>query len=290
MNALDILHKHNLILDFQTSRIIAKHLGVDYQDILVHQDINIQQDLTSLESDLKKFQKNYPLDYILKEIQFAQYKFFLDDGCLIPREETEYIVLEFQKYLESRSSIFNKLLNLKLAGYSLVDLGCGCGVIGISLANLFDKVYLVDNYPAPINNTGKNIELHKKTNSNLQKSDLLSVFLTSIKLSNPWVLFANLPYVPESDIQNRDKFNTRFEPKEAIYATNNGLSLFQKTVGQIEHIQNLKSLTKTKPQLCIFELDPRNINKAKNQINHLYNKKYIVQDQNDLDRFLICLD
>ena len=65
-----------------------------------------------------------PMAYILKDVEFMGLDFYVEEGVLIPRGDTEVLVEEVLKHIGENDDI------------SICDLCCGSGAIGISLAAL----------------------------------------------------------------------------------------------------------------------------------------------------------
>ena len=90
--------------------------------------------------------------------------FYVEEGVLIPRGDTEILVEEALKFIDEDKE------------YEICDLCCGSGAIGISIAHFREntKVDLIDYYDIPEKITKRNIMKHKLSNrANFIKSDLL---------------------------------------------------------------------------------------------------------------------
>ena len=221
------------------------------------------------EKKQKLLQKNYPLDYLLNKINFLENDFYLDQKVLIPRPETE----EWVKIL----------LDIKFSKNSiLVDLGCGSGVVGLSLASKFKKTYGLDYSNFAIKVTKKNIKLNKIKNIKVLKSNLFSnsYLKNKINKTKNWVLTANLPYLPNNAIFEASLNKINFEPKLALYSGFDGLKLFRKTLQELSDFINL-------PNIVFFELDPRNIKKAQKLLQKINYQTQILKDFNQQNRLLI---
>ena len=245
----------------------------DYQQYLIEKPVLSSQEKEKLESYLAKIKKGYPLDYILGEVEFLGQIFEIGEGVLIPREETEEWVSELQKKLERENT----------KDQIIVDIGCGSGVIGLSLSHFFGQTILIDNSDKALEVVKKNTSKHpNKQTIQILKSDLLKKL--KIESDKKYFVVANLPYVPADDqIKSRD-FKVNYEPTEAIYSGTDGLDLFQELVNQIKN----KSLEKQIAQVY-FELDPRNIREAREVIERELNgfSYSIKSDASGLERVLI---
>lgn len=233
-----------------------------------------------------------PLDYLLKQVKILDLQFKLNSSVLIPRWETELLVksivfLVTDKKIDN-DSIINLPSEIKKAFVNscVLDLGCGSGLVGLSLQKYLpntEVIYSDFSYSA-LQMAKTNASQNNLHTNNFFISDLLNnLFLqkTLIKESQTknFVLIANLPYLPNKDFDKREEYNVVFEPKMALYSGFDGLLTFKKLLKQIKEF-------KIFPNLTIFELDPRNIKKAKVLLSVLYKKTLIVKDLDNFDRFL----
>ena len=96
-------------IDFKESiLILCKLLDVDKSYIFTYGDrqlpVSIAKDFLYL---TEKRKKAYPLQYILGERHFMGIDFFLEDGVLIPREDTEVLVNFIIDYSQNMQQLNN---------------------------------------------------------------------------------------------------------------------------------------------------------------------------------------
>lgn len=200
---------------------------------------------------LHKINQRFPLDYILQDVRFANLQFFVNQDVLIPREETQWWI---EQLIET-----NNLKEKPMDRTILVDLGSGSGLIGITLASYFKQVYLLDKSKKALRVSKINCDKNQTKNTITLQSDLLNIFnQKNISLEN-WVLVANLPYLPESDINSKIDNKVEYEPKQALYCKQNGLFLAKKLIRQLK-----KRFKGALPIQIWLELDPRNIDDFRN--------------------------
>lgn len=163
---------------------------------------------------------------------------------------------------------------------TLVDLGCGCGLIGLSLAKNFQKVILVDIDLECVFIAQKNAWKNGIKNTEGLVSDRLSNLDPEI---DNWSLVANLPYLPISDKEFAERNNISHEPDLALYSGRDGLDLFYRLILELKNFENL-------PTTMCFELDCRNVFTAQMFLyRNLPAYMSMVQfDVNGFDRFLEC--
>ena len=145
-----------------------------------------------------------PIQYVLNKTTFLNFDLFVDNNVLIPRPETEGLVLKVISYIKKLN------LNHKL----IADVCTGSGAIAISIKNYFkDSVVYASDYKDECLNVAKKNAKNLELDINFLKGDKLNPFLeNNIKLD---VLISNPPYVKNiDDIEEKVKLN---EPLDAIY-------------------------------------------------------------------------
>ena len=77
----------------------------------------------NLKKPVKKLNKDYPVQYLIGNVDFYGYKINVNKNVLIPRFETETLVEKLIEYISKYG----------LESSSLIDLGTGSGCISIVL-------------------------------------------------------------------------------------------------------------------------------------------------------------
>ena len=165
----------------------------------------------------------------------------MNPHVLIPRADTETLI-------EKALSKINML-----DAYDILDLGCGTGIIGITIAleRPLSKITLIDQSEHAIQNTKDNQALHQATNVMIQKSDWFNALDQTrfdVILSNPPYLEANDPHLSQG---------LEGEPIDALVAGQTGTEAIQHI------IKNAKNYIK--PSGWLF-------------MEHGYNQAEIVKD------------
>ena len=158
-NTESTLHQH---IDYSIdeakleARFILEYaLKINQKDIIQENDLELKkEDQAHIESITKKRIAGTPLPYILGEWSFYGRTFKVNPHVLIPRPDTE-ILIEKALLKINKRDIFNVL-----------DLGCGTGIIGITLAleRPLSKVMLIDESKDALKNTKENCALHQTSN------------------------------------------------------------------------------------------------------------------------------
>ena len=164
--------------------LVAHQLGCTRMELYLQFDRPIAEpDLAPLRETLKKRSEGIPLQHLLGSVGFHKREFKTDSRALIPRPETEELAAW--------------ILTWELPANQLVlDMGCGSGVLGLTLAAerpAWD-VTLADVSPDALALARENAALLATGNVRFIHSDL---FAAVDGLFDGIV--ANLPYVPESE-------------------------------------------------------------------------------------------
>ncbi len=156
-----------------------------------------------------------PLQYIIGKWEFMSDEFFVGDGVLIPRPETEMLVELATDFLKDKKNPV------------VVDLCSGSGCIAISIAKLFPeaKVYAVEKYDSAFSYLLKNIEHNCVTeNCFAIKGDLFDkAVLDGI---SPDLIVSNPPYIRTDDIATLD-IAVRNEPHTALDGGDDGYDFYR---------------------------------------------------------------
>ncbi|MBQ6731084.1 MAG: HemK family protein methyltransferase [Bacilli bacterium] len=146
------------------------------------------------------------IEYIFNRSYFLQLPLYVDKNVLIPRQETEELVLRTCRLIET----YFKSNNLAIA-----DVCSGSGAIGLYLAANYpmSKVYLSDYSKETIRVAKKNAE-NLNLDVEILKGDMLTPFIESnIKLD---VIVCNPPYI--EDESTIDEKTWKQEPHLALLA------------------------------------------------------------------------
>ncbi len=162
-----------------------------------------------------------PAAYVLGEWEFMALPFKIEKGVLIPRMDTEVLAELAIRLLQAKGG----------SGARVLDLCCGSGCIGISIAaNIVDcRVVLVDNSMQALRLSRTNV-LKNRTSRN-------TVCIEADALQNPPMLLGkfdllvcNPPYVPTAEIPTLDGSVRDFEPKEALDGGPDGLKFYRSII------------------------------------------------------------
>lgn len=190
---------------------------------LHYEDPLSEEKLVPLRELLKRRGKGEPLQHLLGSTEFYRREFRTDSRALIPRPETEELV-EFALQMAPRRQ-----------GMRVLDMGCGSGIIGITLALELAKqqpeIVMADISEAALSLTLENATaLGAKVKT--YRSDLFTAWDTPAEGAvQPPDLFnlvlANLPYVPEGEAISAE---VQHDPATALYGGADGLDIVRRFV------------------------------------------------------------
>jgi release factor glutamine methyltransferase len=195
------------------ARFILEHvLKITQKEIIQQSDLQIDTDnQTEIEYITKKRIAGTPLPYLLGEWSFYGRTFKVNPHVLIPRADTEILIEKALSKINVRDR------------YEVLDLGCGTGIIGITIAleRPLSKVTLIDQSEHAIQNTKENQTFYQVTNTMIQKSDWFSA-LDQTRFD---VILSNPPYLEDNDPHLSQGLEE--EPLDALVSGPTGIEAIQ---------------------------------------------------------------
>jgi len=169
-------------------------------------------DLKKMENILKERLTLRPLPYILKRAYFFGRPFYLEEGVLIPRQDSEVLI-------EVILEILSKRPHLKQGTF--LELGCGSGVLAITLLLEVPslKGFALDLSEKALKVTRENARLHRVSSLRLIRGDWFSPF--KIRPSFDFIL-SNPPYLSQKEWEGLSLEVKLFEPREALLSGKEG--------------------------------------------------------------------
>ena len=207
-----------------TQMLFEAYMGWNTAQLLLHRDDTINQ------SDLLKFHwavedlKQYrPIQHIIGYTDFCDCRIAVSPDVLIPRPETEEIVLRATELLNDSGA------NVQEGNF--LDLCTGSGCIAIALAKQFPKakVYAVDISTKALDLAQKNAERNHVAVEFVQ-SDILQ---ETIALPCPTfdLIISNPPYIQEKERCNMERNVLEYEPSLALFVPDKDPLKFYRAIG-----------------------------------------------------------
>ena len=174
---------------------------------------------------VKRRAQGEPVAYLVGKKEFYSLQFQVSKDCLIPRGETEHIVVEC---LDRAKPI---LAADPDKHFNIVDVCTGSGCIAVSVAKHLSQctITAIDLSPAAVAIAKANVEQHKMTDRvSIIESDLLA----SIRENSVDFVLSNPPYVSESEYAKLDKTVREHEPRMALVGGVSGTEIIERLASQ----------------------------------------------------------
>jgi len=190
------------------SYILEKLLNKDKTWLFLNDNLEVPKEFFEI---YEKVQNGYPIEYIFNEVYFYGDRFFIKEGVLIPRDDTEVIV-------ERAINLINNFpFSIEHFPLKVVDCCTGSGVIAIEIAKHTNaEVIATDISEEALSVAKENAKLHN-VNIEFKKCDLFN--------EKADILVANPPYV-----ENSYKKPNKFEPDLAFFGGDDGLDIVRKII------------------------------------------------------------
>ena len=242
---------------------IAHHLDLPHIQIQIndHKELTDNQ-INTLQMMIDKRSISYPFEYITGLASFYSEEFFVEEGVLIPRPETELLIDEVLKLVDE----------VKKETIKIVEIGVGSGIISVMLAKLIPhaQILSLDINEKALALAKKNAIKHKvEDRIEFRHSDLLSEVdeQFDICVSNP-------PYIANNYVLPK---NVEYEPSNALFGGNIGDELLKNIILQSNE-KNIKYLA------CEMGYDQKI--PLENFVNENFEEKELkfYKDYSDFDR------
>ena len=207
---------------------------------------------------LQKVKNHYPIQYLIGYVDFYNIKIKVTEDVLIPRFETELLVDKTIKLLKTKNYT------------NLIDICTGSGAIAIALKkNLNIEIDACD-----ISNKALEIAKVNNTKINYFKMDILK----EIPNQKYDCIISNPPYVKIDEYTSPE---TKYEPQIALYANNEGLEFYERTL-------NISKTILNKHGTIIFEIGKTQKEAITKIAKDLYPKSKIttIKDYNNYNRIM----
>ncbi|MGV3129138.1 peptide chain release factor N(5)-glutamine methyltransferase [Staphylococcus sp. IVB6181] len=207
-----------------------------------------------------------PIQYITGFQSFYGERFKVDARCLIPRPETEEVLLHFMNQLSNSDSV--------------ADIGTGSGIIAVMLKLLKPDltVYATDLFEGPLEIARANAAMHQTDITFLQGSDLSPLIEQNIRLDG---LISNPPYIDQAESIDMAETVVDYEPHQALFAKEHGLAIYRAIIEKLPQVLNDNAVV-------VFEIGYNQGEVLKALIQSIYPsiEVDVIQDINQNDRII----
>lgn len=219
-------------------------------------------------SGIQEILMGKPMNYVLGYCWFYGYRLKVNEDVLIPRYETEELVLQ----------ILNKIDNLSDQSLTLADVGTGSGAIAIALKKEADNIEM---YASDISSEA--LVVAKQNAKDLDADiefmcgDMLKPLIEKgIKLD---ILVSNPPYIPSDEVMEHSVVD--FEPHVALFGGEDGLKFYESIINDAPKVMK-------EPCMMAFEIGYN----QKETLSKLFKDAFsncdleVLKDINGKDRIL----
>ena len=259
--------------DENAARLLLQHiLQTNYSGLMMraHDELSPAQFLT-FKQMVEQHADGRPVQYITGVEEFYGREFTVDESVLIPRPETEELIV---CTLDHCQKLFGNK-EVKLAG-----IGTGSGAIAITMKKEWPNAHVTatDISPAALATAKNNAK-------NLQASiDFRLGDLTEPIEQEKWdVVLSNPPYIAFDEAKEMSEVVLDHEPHTALFAEEQGLILYRKLA------ENLPKMMNT-PAFIAVEIGYKQGQAVKEMFEQAFpqGEVDIVKDINGKDRIIFC--
>ena len=185
----------------ELENLIDYYLDAYQQKILAGELSQVQ-----LTEDIIALKKEVPVQYVTGISFFYGHRFFVEPGCLIPRQETEELVHWVIEESKTKAS------------FKILDIGIGSGCILLSIMSAMSKFMEVEGWGIDVSEAALRVV---KKNTKKMKLEARTI-LADIDQDNEWpnqldCIVSNPPYILDSEKSRMDISVLTYEPEVALF-------------------------------------------------------------------------
>lgn len=203
-------------------RLLGDVLGLSRLELYLHHDRPVDSgELDRFRELVRQRAAGVPLQTLLGETEFYSRTFKVEPGVFIPRPETERLVERCVDLLTAGSS--------RLIAPIAVDVGCGAGVVAVSLLAELPalRAWATDVNPAAVRLTEHNARRLGVAPRLTALAGHLCEPLPAHLAGQVDLLVSNPPYVRRGDIDGLPPEVSRHDPREALDGGPDGLGYYR---------------------------------------------------------------
>ena len=247
---------------------------MDIKNIPEHELARLREKAKELSGSTTDYQSEYsslltrrvnhePLQYIEEYVPFYSISLKVDERCLIPRPETEYLVQIIKDKIESPKKV--------------LDVGTGSGCIALMMKSIFpnSEVTGIDISEEAIQLANENSKLNS-----LEVSFFQSNLLENVEESDHDLIVANLPYIPTENLNELDREVIDYEPLTALNGGKDGLEIISNLIHQLEE-KDYKKVN------LFLEIDSRKSSETLELLNS-WDEVKLLEDLAEKDRYVFA--
>lgn len=197
---------------FEARQLLRQVTGLDDAGLLLGEEQLSARQWEQLEALCQRRCAGYPLQYLLGEWEFYGLPFFVGEGVLIPRQDTETLCEWVIGHFSGRS------------GLKIMDLCTGSGCIAITLDQYLpgNQIWAMERSERAAEYCRRNISRHH-SGVRLLVEDALRPETQETGFD---LIVSNPPYLTGEEMRQLQR-EVAFEPQEALFAEENGLYFYR---------------------------------------------------------------
>ena len=227
-----LVRGHTEQVDIKTPQLDAEVilynlLGVDRIKLHIYPEKKISQEICrKFWVDVEKRESGMPVQYIVNRQEFMGLDFFVEKGVLIPRADTELLVVESLEICKTK--LFKPFVEV-------FEIGTGSGAISVSLTKFIDRIRIkaVDISEKAIEVAKKNAYTHEVDEKiEFMLGDMFAPILNKGEENFFDIIISNPPYIPKREIEALIPQVKNYEPLLALDGGEDGLDFYRKIIEQ----------------------------------------------------------
>ncbi len=242
--------------------LVALSLGIKRSEVYENKELSHIEEKCFLNA-LDKRLKGMPLAYIFNSQEFYGYTFFVDSSVLIPRPETEELVLWALEYISGDMSV--------------LDVGTGSGAIAVAIKKQSNARVVAVDVSEKVLKVAKRNALKNNAEIEFVKSNLFDG-LSGRKFD---VIISNPPYVSDEEYEGLEEEVKNFEPKVALCGGKDGLNFYREITAKAPAYLNENGL-------IFFEIGYKQAQSVKKLLERNFCDIEIKKDLEGQDRMIMA--
>ena len=212
----ELLNPHINRASREAQLLLMAHLNVDELWLITHQSSEVE-DTEKLFGWVSRRVKNEPFEYITNRVSFYSEEFFIKEGALIPRPETELLIDEVIKNFPDKES-----------SITFVEVGVGSGIISVMLALHFVNARFI-----AVDISQDALDIAKVNVDKFGLSERIELRLGSLLepiTEHIDYLVSNPPYIEDGVALES---NLDYEPQNALFGGKVGDEIIKKLLDEV---------------------------------------------------------
>ena len=204
--------------------LLEEVAGLTTADVLMERDEALSDDMKArLRMMAERMSKGEPLQYVLGYQRFCGLKIGVAPGVLIPRPETEELVMLIADKVQKKTNSSKEI--------RILDIGTGSGCIALALKHLLgEKAHVVgwDISDDALRIARANAET-LAMDVRFEQHDILASESYDEQFD---IIVSNPPYICESEAKEMERNVIEFEPEKALFVKDEDPLLFYRTIAE----------------------------------------------------------